>query len=227
MSDPLLRELDHYVVLEPAGEERILTAAETLSWLADQLTALEQVPADLAALATPQEQAQGDLTVAVLEADRGFGGGGRLLENRWQGRQHLLGHLGRVFAPLLHLQVGLAVERLPLGQEFAQAGAGIVGLEQGPGGGIGLEPLQQQRCRRIQPHHHALAHVSPVFRPCHHPAAGGHHQGMPAGDLAQHRRFQLPKPNLSVAGEDVWDGAARHLLEGVVGVEEAVAQRFG
>jgi hypothetical protein len=58
MSDPLLRELDHYVVLEPAGEERILTAAETLAWLADQLMALEQVPADLAAMASPEEQAQ-------------------------------------------------------------------------------------------------------------------------------------------------------------------------
>jgi hypothetical protein len=58
MSDPLLRELDHYVVLEPAGEERILTAAETLAWLVDQLTSLEQVPADLATLTTPLEQAQ-------------------------------------------------------------------------------------------------------------------------------------------------------------------------
>jgi hypothetical protein len=30
MSDPLIRELDHYVVLEPGGGERILSAAETL-----------------------------------------------------------------------------------------------------------------------------------------------------------------------------------------------------
>jgi len=48
MSDPLLRELDHYVVLEPTGSERILSAAETLAWLEDQLTALECPPADLA-----------------------------------------------------------------------------------------------------------------------------------------------------------------------------------
>ena len=46
------------MVLEPAGGERILTAAETLAWLAAQLTALEQVPADLAGLASPLEQAQ-------------------------------------------------------------------------------------------------------------------------------------------------------------------------
>lgn len=46
------------MVLEPAGEERILTAAETLAWLMAQLMSLEQVPADLAALATPMDQAQ-------------------------------------------------------------------------------------------------------------------------------------------------------------------------
>ncbi len=46
------------MVLEPAGGERILTAAETLAWLEAQLKALGDVPADLAALASPQEQAQ-------------------------------------------------------------------------------------------------------------------------------------------------------------------------
>jgi hypothetical protein len=58
MSDPLLRELDHYVVLEPVGGERILTAAETLAWLAAQLETLDEVPADLVALAGPAERAQ-------------------------------------------------------------------------------------------------------------------------------------------------------------------------
>ena len=41
MSDPLIRACDHYVVLEPAGAERLLTAAETLDWLVAQLEALE------------------------------------------------------------------------------------------------------------------------------------------------------------------------------------------
>ncbi|MFN7678525.1 MAG: chlororespiratory reduction protein 7, partial [Cyanobacteriota bacterium] len=40
MSDPLLREMDHYVVLEPAGEEAILSARETLDWLAGHLSSL-------------------------------------------------------------------------------------------------------------------------------------------------------------------------------------------
>ncbi|MCP9851067.1 chlororespiratory reduction protein 7 [Cyanobium sp. Morenito 9A2] len=50
MSDPLLRELDHYVVLEPGVEERILSADETLHWLTAQLGALDEPPADLADL---------------------------------------------------------------------------------------------------------------------------------------------------------------------------------
>lgn len=50
MSDPLLRALDHYVVLEPGGQERILTAAETLAWLADHLEGLAPLPPDLGAL---------------------------------------------------------------------------------------------------------------------------------------------------------------------------------
>lgn len=53
-----MRELDHYVVLEPVGGERILTAAETLTWLVAQLEALDQVPQDLLSLATPQQRAQ-------------------------------------------------------------------------------------------------------------------------------------------------------------------------
>ncbi len=58
MSDPLLRELGHYVVLEPGGPERILTAGETLDWLASHLETLEDAPADLAALGDPVSQAQ-------------------------------------------------------------------------------------------------------------------------------------------------------------------------
>ncbi|MEB3324788.1 MAG: chlororespiratory reduction protein 7, partial [Cyanobacteriota bacterium] len=48
MSDPLLREMDHYVVLEPGGQEAILTAEETRTWLARHLSSLSSPPADLA-----------------------------------------------------------------------------------------------------------------------------------------------------------------------------------
>ncbi|QEY32921.1 chlororespiratory reduction protein 7 [Synechococcus sp. RSCCF101] len=47
MSDPLIRELDHYVVLEAGRGERILSAAETLEWLCGVLAALPEPPEDL------------------------------------------------------------------------------------------------------------------------------------------------------------------------------------
>ena len=68
MSDPLLRELDHYVVLEPAAAERILTAAETLSWLEAQLAAIAAMPTDLQDLPDGQSRAQRLLeTACALE----------------------------------------------------------------------------------------------------------------------------------------------------------------
>jgi hypothetical protein len=57
MSDPLLRELDHYVVLEPGAEERILTAAETLAGLQGHLVSLDPLPGDLASIADPRDRA--------------------------------------------------------------------------------------------------------------------------------------------------------------------------
>ena len=50
MSDPLLREMEHYVVLEPGGEEAILSAEDTRAWLVHHLTSLSIPPADLAHL---------------------------------------------------------------------------------------------------------------------------------------------------------------------------------
>jgi hypothetical protein len=72
MSDPLLRELDHYVVLEPACGERLLTAAETEQWLAERLGRLAEPPHDLAHLPTAVERAQRLLATACeLELEPG------------------------------------------------------------------------------------------------------------------------------------------------------------
>jgi len=72
MSDPLLRELDHYVVLQPGGAEAILTAAETLVWLEEHLGRLAAPPADLASLADPRGRAQRLLdTACELELEPG------------------------------------------------------------------------------------------------------------------------------------------------------------
>ena len=48
MSDPLIRALDDYVVLEPGKPEQLLSAADTLTWLSGWLRSLDQLPDDLA-----------------------------------------------------------------------------------------------------------------------------------------------------------------------------------
>ncbi len=61
------------MVLEPGGPQTILTAAETLDWLAVRLAALEAPPADLAALPGPAEQARRLLeTACELEIGPGL-----------------------------------------------------------------------------------------------------------------------------------------------------------
>jgi hypothetical protein len=73
MSDPLIRELDHYVVLEPGGVERILSAAETLQWLERQLAAMAAPPADLQELTAVRLQAERLLdTACELELEPGL-----------------------------------------------------------------------------------------------------------------------------------------------------------
>jgi len=73
MSDPLIRALDHYVVLDPAGAEQILTAAATEAWLLTQLQRLPEPPEDLADLATDQERVERLLdTACALELEPGL-----------------------------------------------------------------------------------------------------------------------------------------------------------
>ena len=73
MSDPLIRELDHYVVLEPGcAEQQLLTAADTLTWLERQLAGLSSPPADLADLPDVAARAQRLLeTACELELEPG------------------------------------------------------------------------------------------------------------------------------------------------------------
>jgi hypothetical protein len=73
MSDPLIRELDHYVVLEPGGGERILSAGETLQWLEQQLGTMASPPADLEDLPNGRLQAARLLdTACQLELEPGL-----------------------------------------------------------------------------------------------------------------------------------------------------------
>ena len=73
MSDPLIRELDHYVVLEPGRPQEMLSAAETQHWLEEQLALLGQVPADLVDLPDAAARAQRLLeTACELELEPGL-----------------------------------------------------------------------------------------------------------------------------------------------------------
>ena len=47
MTDPVIRAMDHYVILEPGKEEWIADEAETVAWLAQTLAAMDHVPPHL------------------------------------------------------------------------------------------------------------------------------------------------------------------------------------
>ncbi len=47
MSDPLIREIDNYVVLEPGLSERLLSVEDTLVWLESWLESMDNLPLDL------------------------------------------------------------------------------------------------------------------------------------------------------------------------------------
>ena len=47
MSDPLIRAMDHYVVLEPGKDEKLLDAEETFNWLYKWLKSMNELPKDL------------------------------------------------------------------------------------------------------------------------------------------------------------------------------------
>ncbi|QNI49315.1 protein of unknown function DUF3571 [Synechococcus sp. A18-25c] len=73
MSDPLIRSLDHYVVLVPGEPEQLLSAVDTLAWLAQRLRGLDPWPADLKACASPEQAASRLLdTACELEVSPGF-----------------------------------------------------------------------------------------------------------------------------------------------------------
>ena len=57
MSDPLIRAMDHYVILEPGSSERLADRTETLAWLEGTLNAMEVLPADLQPLADTSARA--------------------------------------------------------------------------------------------------------------------------------------------------------------------------
>ena len=73
MSDPLIRELDNYVVLEPGKKEEFLNTSETLQWLSNWLEKLDRLPEDLKGKSSFDDAAQHLLDTACdLEVKSGF-----------------------------------------------------------------------------------------------------------------------------------------------------------
>ena len=42
MSHPIIRECDHYLIMEPSKDERFLTKEETLQWLENWLNKMDK-----------------------------------------------------------------------------------------------------------------------------------------------------------------------------------------
>ncbi len=73
MSDPLIRALDNYVILEPNKNEEFLTPKETLQWLETWLEKMEELPKDLKEKQNLKDAALHLLdTACALEIKPGF-----------------------------------------------------------------------------------------------------------------------------------------------------------
>ena len=58
MSDPLIREMDNYVVLVPGESEQFLNKEQTLIWLQSWLNKFDSLPLDLACKSSIEKAAQ-------------------------------------------------------------------------------------------------------------------------------------------------------------------------
>ncbi len=73
MSNPLIRDDENFVVMEPSKEEQFLTAEETLTWLENWLDQMEELPEDIRNIPSKKESAQRLLDTACdLEIKPGF-----------------------------------------------------------------------------------------------------------------------------------------------------------
>ena len=73
MPDPIIREMDNYVVLVPGESEQFLDREQTLLWLESWLNKFDSLPLDLACKSSIAEAAQHLLDTACnLEIKAGF-----------------------------------------------------------------------------------------------------------------------------------------------------------
>ncbi len=73
MSNPLIRDCENYVIMEPCKEEEFLTAEETILWLENWLQKMENLPEDIKKKPSIKAAAQHLLdTSCDLEIKPGF-----------------------------------------------------------------------------------------------------------------------------------------------------------
>ncbi len=73
MSNPLIRDCENYVVMEPCKPEKFLTEKETLEWLETWLNSMEALPVDIKNEPSKKASAQRLLdTACTLEIKPGF-----------------------------------------------------------------------------------------------------------------------------------------------------------
>jgi len=73
MSDPLIRECDHYVVIEGNKQEKFLNQDQTIEWLKSWLDNLEKLPDDLQSQPSTEAAAKRLLdTACQLEIEPGI-----------------------------------------------------------------------------------------------------------------------------------------------------------
>ncbi len=73
MSNPIIRDCDHYVVMEPSKNEKYLSSKETLEWLEEWLKKMDKLPKDLENQVSNQSAAKRLLDTACdLEIKPGF-----------------------------------------------------------------------------------------------------------------------------------------------------------
>ena len=73
MSNPLIRDCEHYVVIEPCKDEEFLTAENTLKWIEAWLAKMDELPEDIKNETSLKKSAQRLLdTACALEIKPGF-----------------------------------------------------------------------------------------------------------------------------------------------------------
>ncbi len=73
MSNSIIRDCDHYVILEPSKTEKFLSKEETLLWLEEWLKKIEKLPDDLVNKTSLKDAAHHLLdTACSLEVKSGF-----------------------------------------------------------------------------------------------------------------------------------------------------------